>query len=227
MQANLDSEKSLSARMNWRWNSALVTKTIAQMGGPMGIGAMVVENEYTGSDFSASLKASNPSILEGGLTGTLNGEYLQSITPRLSLGLSALWQREAMNQGPNMMLTYAARYKGNDWIGSARFLSLAGLLQLSYWRRIADKVEAGVNLELSMFGRPGGSMMGGPGRPEAEATLGAKYEFRTSTFRAQVDSSGVLGCLLEKRVAPPVALTFVGKIDHVKVSTIILKDICQ
>jgi mitochondrial import receptor subunit TOM40 len=216
MQANIDSDKSLSARLNWRWNSALVTKTIAQIGG--GIGAMVVENEYTGSDFSASLKASNPSVLEGGLTGTLNGEYLQSITPRLSLGLSALWQREAMSKGPDMMLTYAARYKGNDWIGSARFLSLAGLLQLSYWRRIADKVEAGVNLELSMLGRPGSSMTG-PLRPEAEAQLGAKYEFRSSTFRAQVDSNGRLGCLLEKRVAPPVAVTFVGQIDHVKVSS--------
>jgi mitochondrial import receptor subunit TOM40 len=38
-----------------------------------------------------------------------------------------------------------------------------------------------------------------------------------STFRAQVDSTGKLSCLLEKRVAPPVQLTFAADMDHFKV----------
>jgi len=47
-------------------------------------------------------------------------------------------------------------------------------------------------------------------------TVGAKYDFRMSTFRAQVDSTGKLSCLLEKRVAPPVQLTFAAEVDHFK-----------
>jgi hypothetical protein len=34
-------------------------------------GLVQIDNDYTGRDFSASLKAFNPSCLEGGLTGIL------------------------------------------------------------------------------------------------------------------------------------------------------------
>lgn len=59
--------------------------------------------------------------------------------------------------------------------------------------------------------------MGGPARKEGVTTVGAKYDFRMSTFRAQVDSTGKLSCLLEKRIAPPVQLTFAADMDHFKV----------
>ncbi|RAL60921.1 hypothetical protein DID88_010246 [Monilinia fructigena] len=51
-------------------------------------------------DFTASIKSLNPSILDGGFTGIFIGQYLQSVTPNLALGLEAVWQRAAMNQGP-------------------------------------------------------------------------------------------------------------------------------
>ena len=59
--------------------------------------------------------------------------------------------------------------------------------------------------------------MGGGGRKEGTTTVGAKYDFRASTFRAQVDSTGKLSCLLEKRVLPPIQLVFAGEMDHFKV----------
>jgi mitochondrial import receptor subunit TOM40 len=220
MQGTIDSDKSLSARWNYRWSSAFVSKFMAQISpANLGPSAMMIEGDYNGSDFHASLKANNPSILEGGLTGTVSGDYFQSITSRLALGLNATWQREAMNKGPDMMLTYAAKYRGDEWIGTARFLPIIGLVQMSYWRRLADKIEAGVNLEMALVGaNPNAAMMGGPSGPDGQAVFGAKYDFRTSTFRAQVDSNGKLGCMLEKRLtAAPVTVTFVGQIDHVKV----------
>jgi mitochondrial import receptor subunit TOM40 len=223
MQANLDNEKAMMARFNWRWSNALVTKTMANFQpGPTGQTMVSIENDYTGSDFTASIKALNPSLLEGGLTGMVTAEYLQSITSRLSLGLAALWQRQAMSQGPEMMLTYAARYKTPEWIASAQFISL-GVLQASYWRRIADRVEGGVSAQLSYAPSPSGQMMGGGAKAEGVATIGAKYDFRTSQFKAQVDSAGRIGCLLEKRLAPAVSVTFVGQIDHVKVSNTALE----
>lgn len=47
--------------------------------------------------------------------------------------------------------------------------------------------------------------------------LGVKYEFSRSVFRAQVDSQGKVGCLLDKVIAPAVRVTFAGELDHAKV----------
>lgn len=173
------------------------------------------DNEYTGNDFTASLKTLNPSIIDGGLTGIFIGSYLQAITPSLALGLEAIWQRTALNQGPDTALSYCAKYKGSDWVASAQ-LAAGGAINTSYWRRLTDKVEAGVDLNLQFAGLSGAGMMGGGGK-EGVTTIGAKYDFRMSTFRAQVDSTGKLSCLLEKRVAPMVQLTFASEMDHVNV----------
>lgn len=183
----------------------------------MGAGATQVslEQDYTGDDFTAQLKSINPSVLEGGLTGMFIGSYMQSITPRLSLGLEGVWQKPGGEMGPEAALSYAGRYKGDDWIGSLQLLTQGGL-QGSYWRRLTDKVETGVDVNLQFAG--GNPMMGA--RKEGSATLGAKYEFSRSIFRAQVDSQGKVGCLLEKMVAPPVRLTFAGEMDHAKVSNL-------
>lgn len=114
--------------------------------------------------------------------------------------------------GSEVALSYAGRYKGDDWIASAQVLG-QGALQLSYWKKLIDKVEAGVDVNLQFSPNP---MMGGM-RKDGVATLGTKYEFSRSIFRAQIDSQGKLGCLLDKVVAPPVRVTFAGELDHVKV----------
>ena len=176
---------------------------------------MSLEQDYTGNDFTASLKSINPSILEGELTGMFIGSYLQSITPRLSLGMEGVVQRPGGGMGPEAAVSYAGRYKGDDWIASAQLLTQGGV-QLSYWKKLMDKVETGVDVNLQFAGLSGAGMMGG-GRKEGVATFGTKYEFSRSIFRAQIDSQGKLGCLLEKVVAPPVRLTFAGELDHVKV----------
>ncbi|GAB7356589.1 hypothetical protein MBLNU459_g7318t1 [Dothideomycetes sp. NU459] len=214
-QGNLDSDLSLSARFNYRWTPQWVTKTTTQiqsasMAGPGGA-QFSIENDYIGSDFTAQIKAMNPSFLDGPLTGIYIGSYLQSITPRLALGLEAVYQRPAANMGPESVVSYAARYKGDDWVASAQ-LMMQGGLQASYWRRLSDKLETGVDISL----QAAPSAMMGEIKKEGTATLGAKYDFRMSSFRAQIDSAGKLGVLLEKRIVPMVQITFAGQLDHVK-----------
>jgi mitochondrial import receptor subunit TOM40 len=75
MQGNLGSDGTLSAVYNYRWNQALVTKTNAQVMAGSAQGLLQIDNDYTGADFSASLKAFNPSVFEGGLTGIFVGSY--------------------------------------------------------------------------------------------------------------------------------------------------------
>jgi mitochondrial import receptor subunit TOM40 len=54
-------------------------------------------------------------------------------------------------------------------------------------------------------------------RKEGNATVGVKYQFLTSSFRAQVDSQGKLGVLVEKTVLPTVQLVFAGELDQATV----------
>ncbi|KAJ9612334.1 translocase of outer mitochondrial membrane [Cladophialophora chaetospira] len=214
MQAAYSSDKSLTAWGNLRWSPRFVTKTQTSID-PRQTQAMVqIENEYTGDDFSASVKGLSPSIMEGGLTGIFIGSYLQSVTPRLSLGLEGVWQRPAMNNKPETALSYCARYRGTDWIASAQWLS-QGSFGASYWRRLTDKVEAGVDCQLQFAPGFGAGMFGGV-RKEGTTTVGVKYNFSNSVYRAQVDSAGKFGVVLERRVAPPVTLTFAAEIDQWK-----------
>lgn len=216
MQGNIDNEGSLSARANYQWNSFLVTKTDTQIQ-PGSPAMLQVDNEITGKDFSAGIKSVNPSILEGGLSGIFVGSYLQSLTPSLALGLEAVWSRAALNAPPEAAVSYVAKYRRPDWVASAQ-VQPQGAVSTSYWRKVTDRVEAGVDLNLQIAPATGGrgGLMGSGVRKEGTTTLGAKYDFRTSTFRAQVDSTGKLSCLLEKRVLQPVQLTFAGEMDHFK-----------
>lgn len=183
------------------------------MGGG-GQGFLELTNDYTGPDCTASLKAANPSVFDGGLTGIFVGNYMQSITPRLALGLEATYQRPSIDSFPEAGISYFGRYKGDDWIASAGLLS-AGALNTSYWRKLSDKVEAGVDMTLQATPTARGMTIAL--KKDGSAAVGAKYQFRTSTFRAQVDSAGKLGCLLERQVAMPISLTFAGEIDQAKV----------
>lgn len=194
-----------------------MTKANVQLapGGP-GQSMVQLEGDYTGADFSINLKAMNPSALEGRLTGMFVGDYLQSITPSLSLGVEAMFQRPSAEEGPTTFVAYAGRYKGNGWIASGQYLA-NGAVNASYWQRLSDRVEAGVDLNLQFVGLSGaGGMLGQMGN-EGVATLGAKYDFRTAIFRGQVDSKGKVSCVLEKTISQPVQVTFAGELDHAKV----------
>ena len=218
MQGNVDNDGSMSASLNYRWNSALVTKSSAQIASGPGQAMFTVNNVYTGKDFTASINSMNPSILDGGLTGIFIGSYLQSVTPKLALGVEAMWQRSAVNAGPDTLVSYCAKYKGSDWMASATIPAHLSAFNTSYWRRLTDKVEAGVDLNLQFApGMTGRSLIGGGLSKEGTTTIGAKYDFRSAVLRAQVDSSGRLSCLLEKRVLGPVQVTFAGEMDHLKV----------
>ncbi|KAL5119833.1 translocase of outer mitochondrial membrane [Pleosporales sp. CAS-2024a] len=211
MQGSLDNDLQFSGRFNRRWTAAFVTKTAVQITSQ---GNMVsLENDYTGADFSASLKAVNPSLLDGGITGMLMASYLQAVTPRLSLGLDAFWSRPTTAYPPELNVSYAARYRAADWMACGQIIPDRGVLEASYWRRLTDKVETGINCNLAFAGiGPGGPMVGP--QKEGNVTIGAKYEFRQSSFRAQIDNQGKVSCLLEKLIAPPIRVTFSGEIDH-------------
>jgi mitochondrial import receptor subunit TOM40 len=113
-----------------------------------------------------------------------------------------------------------------NWIAAATVIPNAGSLNATFWRRLGEKVEAGVQLELkagmqqTVVPQGSGLMSSGPMFTrvrEGSATVGIKYEFRTAMLRAQVDSGGRVSAFLERRVSPQIGLSFCGDIDHFKV----------
>ena len=164
-----------------------------------------MEQDYQGRDYSVNAKALNPWPTD--MTGIFIGSYLQSFTQRLALGVEAVFQRPAPDMA-ELSASYLAKYTSSNqnWIATAQ-IQPAGIIQASYWQKLSEKVEVAADLQLIAV----------PSRRDAVATLGAKYDLRMSTFRAQVDSGGKVSALLEQRFAPTFAFLVSGEIDHFKV----------
>jgi mitochondrial import receptor subunit TOM40 len=107
-----------------------------------------------------------------------------------------------------MSASYLAKFTSNEknWIATAQLQS-PGILQATYWQKLSEKVEVAADLQV----------IAAPTRRDAIATLGAKYDLRLSTFRAQLDSTGKVSALLEQRFTPTFAFLVSGEIDHFKV----------
>ncbi|ANB12176.1 Tom40p [Sugiyamaella lignohabitans] len=214
LQGNVDNDLSVSGRLHYGWDKYNTTKANVQIANAQPA-MLQLEHDFQASDFSLNFKTLNPSILDGGFTGVAVGSILQSVSSKLALGLEAVYSSQSPLYPPDAAVSYVARYDAKDWIASAQ-LQAQGAILASFWRRVTDKVEAGIETSISAGGSQQAMMMGAPPSVEASTTLGAKYEFRQSVFRGQIDSAGKVSCLLERRVLPVVSVIFAGEIDHAK-----------
>lgn len=193
-----------------------------------------IEHDHLGPHYSLNLKTINPSPLDG--TGLHFVSLLHSFTPRLSAGFETIIQRTSPTEsipatsyllkytsGPNARLTEpsllppapgsaapAAPFSPS-WTATAQ-LQPSGNIQTTYFHKLSDKVDVALDLQTGI--QPASFM--GPAKREATATFGAKYEFRMSTFRGQIDSNGKVGMLVEQRMNPAIAFLFGGEVDHAK-----------
>lgn len=181
------------------------TNSFHQFSHQAGQNMVQLEHDYQGRDFNLNIKGINPSPAD--FTGIYVGSYLQSVTKNLALGVESLWQRPNPEVS-EMSTSYLTKYTSNDknWIATAQ-LQPAGILQATYWQKLNEKVEVAADLQL----------IAAPARRDAIATIGAKYDLRLATFRAQLDSTGKVSALLEQRFTPTFAFLVSGEIDHFKV----------
>lgn len=219
-QGNIDNDFSLSGRLNYGWDKSNISKATLQIA--KGQPTMVqLEQDFQASDFSVNLKALNPSFLEEGqFTGVAVGSILQAITPKLSVGLETVYSAQP-TMPADSAVSYVARYNAGNWIAAAQ-VQAQGSVVASFWRKVAENVEAGIETQLQTQLVPvaGDALMGGMPSIQAvfegNTTIGAKYEFRQSVFRGQIDSSGKVSAFLERRILPTVSILFAGEIDQVK-----------
>lgn len=220
LQGNIDNSLSFSGRVNYGWDKHNISKLTLQLA--QGEQSMVqFEQDYQASDFSVNVKTLNPSFLYGGFTGVAVASLLQSLSPKFAVGLEAMYSKQPVNP-PDTAVSYVARYNSGNWIASAQ-IQAQGALIASFWRKVSDHVEAGLETQVgATMKQVADPVMGTIGfEPviEGQTTIGAKYEYRTAVFRGQLDSNGKVSAFLEKRILPTVSVLFSGEIDQFKKSS--------
>ncbi|ODQ82998.1 hypothetical protein BABINDRAFT_179033 [Babjeviella inositovora NRRL Y-12698] len=216
-QGNVDNDLSLSGRFNYGWDKNNISKVTLQLAN--GQPAMVqLEQDFQSDDFSINVKTLNPSLFNG-FSGVAVGSLLQSITPRLAVGLETIYQQQPGAPG-EAAISYFGRYNAGNWIATAQFQG-QGALNTTFWRKVSLNVEAGLESNLAISYKPiMDSVMGQPIgiEPvfEGSTTIGAKYEYRQSVFRGQVDTAGKVSCFLERKLLPTLSILFSGEIDQIK-----------
>lgn len=231
LQGGVDNTGAVTARANQTWGPRDTTKVQAQLATQPGHTMVQIEHDHLGPHYSLNLRSINPSPADA--TGIHMVSLLHSVTPRLSLGFESLIQHP-QPQIFETSTSYLAKLTSlppptpstpvanpttstlglntlNQWIATLQ-LQPTGILQSTYYQKLSPSVD--VALDLQVLNTPASPM--GPGKREATATLGAKYEFRMSTFRGQVDTQGKVGMLLEQRFTPAFAFLVGGEIDHWK-----------
>ncbi|KAJ1734068.1 translocase of outer mitochondrial membrane [Coemansia sp. RSA 2049] len=206
MHAKMDTEFNLQGRANYALSKQLQLKGQAQLMASSDSQSMVqLESEYTGSDYTANLKAINASPVDS--TGIFIASYLQSITHKLGVGAEFVYQRP-MPKVQESTLSLALRYQPTeDRVFTVQTQS-TNVLSASYWRKVSPKCEAGA--ELQVLNVPS------QGRREASCTVGVKYDFAASTVRAMADNFGKVSMLLEEKIAPGFSFLISGELDHLK-----------
>ncbi|KAK4705165.1 hypothetical protein P7C70_g1039, partial [Phenoliferia sp. Uapishka_3] len=209
----IDNEGGVQGRFNYSWSPANTSKMSVQLGGQNPV--MALEQDRVGKDYTLNVKAMNPNLTD--LSGMYFASYLQSVSQHVAIGVDSVYQRQAPGV-EECSVGYMAKWHHtakdengqmarDSWIATAQILP-QGFWQASYWKKLAPSVEAAVDVLIS----PALS----PRERKAVATAGVKYEFRQSSFRGQVDSTGKVSALLEQRLSPAFAFLVAGEMDHAK-----------
>ncbi|XP_064900106.1 mitochondrial import receptor subunit TOM40 homolog isoform X1 [Columba livia] len=186
---DMDNSGSLNAQIIHQLTTRLRSKVAFQTQGSKFINWQL-DGEYRGGDFTAAVTLGNPDILLG--SGILVAHYLQSVTPSLALGGELVYHRRPGEEGT--VLSLAARYTAPNWIGTLT-LGQAGA-HATYYHRANEQLQVGVELEASARLR------------DSSVTFGYQLELPRGhlLFRGSLDSTGLVGAVLEKKL-PPLPLT--------------------
>ncbi len=164
-----------------------------------------LEGDWVGTEgTSINVKAINPNPFDG--QGVFTASLLQSVSQSLALGAEVIGQKAAdspvMENGLNLALRFAPSSKSTFTATLQQFVAL----QTTYHHRVSEKVELATELQMLLVGP----------RKDSVTSVSAKFDYRQATIRAQVDSTGRVGLVLEEKLFPGFALLLSGELDHVK-----------
>lgn len=181
----------LTARAKCDLTDNLSLKVNAQLTDEPHMSHGILNFDYTGKDFRTQFQVGN-----GGLFGA---NYIQSVTPHLSLGGEVFWAGQHRKSG----VSYGGRYE-NDKMVAAGQVASTGSVALSYVQKVSEKVSLAAELMYNYLSR------------EATSCFGYDYILRQCRLRGKIDSNGCISTFLEERLNMGLKFVLSAEIEHGK-----------
>lgn len=181
----------MSGRVKYDFNDAVSAKLNAQITNEPGYSQGMFDLDFKGLDWNGQVKLGNNQF--AGLN------YLQSVTPAVSLGGEAFWLGSQRKSGVGL----AARYNTEKTVATAQ-VATTGLVSLTYVHKVSDKVALASDFTWNWNAR------------DTSASVGFDYALRQCRLRGKIDNNGVISAFLEERINVGVNFLVSGEIDHTK-----------
>ncbi|XP_072977762.1 mitochondrial import receptor subunit TOM40-1-like [Typha angustifolia] len=147
--------------------------------------------DYKGKDFRSQFQIGNNAFY--------GANYIQSVSPHLSLGTEVFWLGHQRKSG----IGFAGRYNTDKMVATAQVAS-TGIVALSYVQKVSEKVSLASDFMYNHMTR------------DVTSSFGYDYILRQCRLRGKLDSNGVVGAFLEERLNMGVNFILSAEIDHRK-----------
>lgn len=181
----------LNARVKCDLTENLSLKANSQLTNEPHMSHGMASFDYKGRDFRSQFQLGN-----GALFGA---NYIQSVTPNLSLGGEVFWAGQHRKSG----IGYAARFNTDKMVATGQVAS-TGVVAVSYVQKVSDKVSLASDFMYNYLSR------------DVTASFGYDYILRQCRLRGKVDSNGVVAGFLEERLNMGLNFILSAEIDHTK-----------
>ncbi|KAG0496119.1 hypothetical protein HPP92_000810 [Vanilla planifolia] len=181
----------LNARVKCDLSDNLTLKVNAQLTNEPHFSQGMFNFDYKGSDFRTQFQIGNNAFY--------GGNYIQSVTPNLSLGSEVFWLGHQRKSG----IGFAARYNTNKMVATGQIAS-TGVVALSYVQKVSEKVSLASDFMYNQMSK------------DVTASFGYDYILRQCRLRGKIDSNGVVSSFLEERLNMGVNFILSAEVDHRK-----------
>jgi len=181
----------LSARVKCDLTDNLTMKINAQLTNEPHYSQGMFNFDYKGKDFGSQLQLGNNAFY--------GANYIQSVSPHLSLGGEIFWLGHQRKSG----VGFAARYNTDKMIAIGQFAS-TGIVSLSYVQKVSEKVSLASDFMYNHMSR------------DSTASVGYDYLLRQCRLRGRIDTNGCVAAYLEERLNMGVNFVLSAEIDHWK-----------
>ncbi|KAG0460865.1 hypothetical protein HPP92_020857 [Vanilla planifolia] len=181
----------LNARVKCDLTDNLSLKVNAQLTNEPHFSQGMFTFDYKGSDFRTQFQMGNNAFY--------GANYIQSVTPNLSLGSEIFWLGHQRKSG----IGFAARYNTDKMVATGQVAS-TGVLALSYVQKVSEKVSLASDFMYNQMTR------------DVTASFGYDYILRQCRLRGKIDSNGVVSSFLEERLNMGVNFILSAELDHRK-----------
>jgi len=181
----------LNARVKCDLTDNLMLKVNAQLTQEAHYSQGMFNFDYKGSDYRAQFQIGNNAFY--------GANYIQSVTPNLSMGTEMFWLGHQRKSG----IGFACRYNTDKMVGTLQVAS-TGIVALSYVQKISEKVSLASDFMYNHMSR------------DVTSSFGYDYLLRQCRLRGKIDSNGVVAAYLEERLNMGVNFLLSAEIDHCK-----------